>query len=146
MSEFDLIKHHEGLRLLPYECTAGKITIGYGRNLEDKGILLDEAEMMLTHDVYECVVDLKNNFPWFRELSEARMQALVDMRYNLGKMGFRKFKGMIKAIEDGDYRKAAEEMLDSRWANQVGERAHRLADMMANDTESSKALKKRYIL
>lgn len=143
-NEMDLIKRHEGFCNFAYECTAGKLTIGYGRNLDDVGITKDEAEVLLHNDLYECASDLKNNFQWFPYLSEQRMQALVDMRYNLGRAGFRRFKKMIKAFEQMDYATAAKEMLDSHWARQVGERALRLADIIENNVTAGEALKKTY--
>lgn len=123
------IQQHEGLRLKPYKCPADKLTIGYGRNLEDVGITESEAMYMLTHDVQECFKDL-GTFTWFDDLSDNRKVALVDMRYNLGGAGFRKFQNMIAAIKEGDYLKAANEMLDSLWSVQVGQRAMDLALLM----------------
>ena len=56
-----LIKH-EGLRLTPYRCPAGRLTIGIGRNLEDKGITEKEAVMLLKNDIQECIENLKTIF------------------------------------------------------------------------------------
>ena len=56
---------HEGLRLKPYHCPAGKLTIGIGRNLEDKGITEKEAVMLLENDIHECIEDLKTIFQGF---------------------------------------------------------------------------------
>ena len=54
---------HEGLRLKPYRCTAGKLTIGVGRNLEDKGISQQEAYELLENDIRECEVQLLTEIP-----------------------------------------------------------------------------------
>ena len=43
----DMLKRHEGKRRYPYRCTAGKLTIAYGRNLEDKGLSVKEMEYIL---------------------------------------------------------------------------------------------------
>lgn len=125
----ELVRIHEGLRLRPYQCTAGKTTIGYGRNLDDKGISQGEAELMLVADLTECETDLEG-FPWWERLSDNRKAALIDMRFNLGGAGLRQFKAMLVCIALGDYAGAAREMLDSRWARQVGNRADELSKLM----------------
>ena len=122
----ELLKKHEGLRLYPYRCTAGKLTIGWGRNLEDVGISREEADLMLEKDIDECVRDLNNLFSlgWnFLSFSENRQAALINMRYQLGATGFRKFKKMIRAIRDDDWVEAGVQAKDSRWYKQVTARA-----------------------
>jgi len=125
------IKADEGLRLSPYECSAGKLTIGFGRNLEDRGISLDEAEIMLANDIRESISEL-STFPWFSGLSERRQAALVNMHFNIGHARFLGFKRMIAALEIGDYPQAGAELLDSKYAQQVRQRARRLATMLVN--------------
>ncbi|WP_163372863.1 glycoside hydrolase family protein [Endozoicomonas acroporae] len=127
---YDLIKEHEGLRLKPYRCTAGKLTIGYGHNLDDNGITEDQAERMLIEDVANVEKELVRNIPWFAELDIVRQSILIDMAFNLGWPRLSKFKKTLAYIKSGEYNEAAMEMLDSVWANQVGERAIRLAEMM----------------
>ena len=124
---------HEGLKLEPYECTAGKLTIGVGRNIEDIGITEDEARYLLDNDILRVCDELDRNLPWWRDLSDARQRVLVDMVFNLGISRFMQFQNTIAAIESGDYETAAGEMLDSRWANQVGNRAKTLSRMMRED-------------
>ena len=124
---------HEGLKLEPYECTAGKLTIGVGRNIEDIGITEDEARYLLDNDILRVCDELDRNLPWWRDLSDARQRVLVDMVFNLGISRFMQFQNTIAAIESGDYDKAADEMLDSRWADQVGNRAKTLSRMMRED-------------
>jgi lysozyme len=127
---FDRIKAHEGVRLKPYRCTAGKLTIGVGRNLEDVGITEEEAERMLLTDVNRCEVEASKIFSNFRELSEIRQEVLIEMVFNLGAKGLRGFRNMIAKVEQEDFDGAADEMLNSRWAKQVGQRANALADLM----------------
>ena len=126
----DLLIKHEGLKLRPYRCTAGKLTIGVGRNLDDVGISELEAMQMLDHDIDECVHDLAGLFGGWYHLSDTRQAVLVDMRFNLGAGGFRKFKNVIRAVNDSDFCEAAREMLNSRWADQVGQRADELVHLM----------------
>ena len=116
----DMIKQHEGLRLKPYHCTADKLTIGYGRNLEDRGITNDEAEYMLRNDIQLCYQEL-DCFSWFKDLDEPRQYALVDLCFNMGLPVLLKFRKALAAMAEGLYDKAADELLDSKWAKQVGE-------------------------
>ncbi len=120
---------HEGLRLNPYRCPAGKLTIGVGRNLEDKGISMAEALFLLRNDVEEVRTQLER-YPWYTQLDPVRQKVLIDMAFNLGIGGLMQFRKMLAALEAGDYGKTADEMLDSKWARQVGKRAQRLAEMM----------------
>jgi len=120
---------HEGMRLRPYRCTAGKLTIGVGRNLEDKGISHHEALFLLRNDIAEVTAQLEQ-FDWFRALGPVRRKVLIDMCFNLGMAGLLGFQKMIEALERGDYERAADEMVNSRWYGQVGERGRRLERMM----------------
>ncbi len=120
---------HEGMRLKPYRCTAGKLTIGVGRNLEDKGITEDEALYMLRNDIKEITKYLER-YSWYLALGPVRRKVIIDMVFNLGIIGFLGFRRMIAALERGDYEKAADEMVMSRWYQQVGARGKRLERMM----------------
>lgn len=119
----DLIRKHEGLRLLPYLCTSGKITIGYGRNLEDVGITPQEAEIMLVTDLNRCLTDLNRLFPDFLGYPQEVKAVLTDLLFNLGTSRFLTFKKFIEAIRQKDYQRACEEMKDSKWYSQVTNRA-----------------------
>lgn len=125
---------HEGLKLTPYQCTAGKLTIGVGRNIEDLGITEQEAMMLLDNDIERVRHELQSNFSWFTGLTEARKNVLIDMCFNLGISRLKGFKNALAAMESGLWDVAAKEMLSSRWADQVGQRAIRLADAMENDS------------
>lgn len=126
----DLIKKHEGKRLKPYKCTAGKLTIGYGRNLDDKGITEEEAEFMLDNDIKAVISACKETFSWFAFLDNVRQAVVADMVFNLGLAGFLGFKNTIAHIRNKEWDKAADNMLASKWASQVGNRAVELAEMM----------------
>lgn len=123
-------KKHEGLRLKPYECTAGKLTIGYGRNIEDVGISKAEAEQMLASDLEQSEKDARSLIPNFDDIGQARQDALIEMAFNLGRTRLSKFRKMIKAIKERKFIIAEMEALDSRWAKQVGKRAQRLAEQL----------------
>ena len=121
---------HEGLEKKVYRCPAGKLTVGVGRNLEDKGITEEEALFLLRNDIAECEDDLRSIFTEYDALDESRKHVLIDMRFNLGPSRFRKFKKMIAAVKEKEFSRAAEEMKDSNWYRQVGKRAERLFKMM----------------
>lgn len=123
------VKRHEGLRLKVYKCTAGKNTIGYGRNLDDVGISADEAEYLLKHDLENAEIDAQR-FPIYEKLNQVRKDVLIEMVFNLGYSRLSGFKKMFAALERKDYDGAANEMLDSKWARDVGERAKTLAYFM----------------
>jgi len=117
----------EGLRLKPYKCTAGKWTIGVGRNLDAKGISEAEAMLMLDNDIRDAKANVRQLIRTFDLLSDDRKIVLVSMVFQMGKNGVSKFTGMIKAIEMKEFGIAANE---SRWARQTPNRAKRLAEMM----------------
>jgi len=129
----DLLKIHEGYEQYVYTCKAGVATVGYGRNLESRGLTEKEATYLLKNDIEEadnwCTVSL----PYYETLSAARKSVLIDMYVNLGASGLLKFKRMHRALGDSDYHNAAVEMLDSRWATQVGNRAVQLSKIMKEE-------------
>ncbi len=120
-----LLITNEGLRLRPYRDTVGKLTIGIGRNLDDVGITEDEAMYLLENDIKRAIQDLQSIFVNFNDYEPHVQAVLVDMIFNLGKPRFLTFKKFIRAIKDGDLQTAAKEMMDSKWARQVKNRAER---------------------
>ncbi len=125
-----LLIRHEGLRLKPYTCTAGKTTIGVGRNLDDNGITEAEAMAMLDRDIAVTTATLRDEFPWFADLDRTRKDAVISLGFNLGMPRLKGFKKFLAAMEAKDYEMAATEALDSKWATQVGKRAIELAGMI----------------
>ncbi|KKN72271.1 hypothetical protein LCGC14_0412220 [marine sediment metagenome] len=126
----DMIRRHEGYRARPYVCSAGKITIGVGHNLTDKGLPSHIIEELFLLDVTDAIKDAEDCVQNIRFLSEPRQNVIVDMVFNLGKTRFLKFVKFIAAVERNDFQDAAVEMLNSRWYAQVGSRAKRLRQMM----------------
>jgi lysozyme len=127
----DQLIDHEGLELKPYRCTAEKLTIGVGRNIEDRGITEDEARYLLKNDIKIVEDELLEKKPVVAGLDAVRQRVLVDMGFNLGIPTLLKFQNMWTAIEEEDFETAADEAMDSRWAKQVGRRAERLCQAMA---------------
>ena len=125
------LKRHEGLSLSMYKCTSDRWSIGYGLNLE-AGITEKEADMLLTMRVDKVSFELLRKLPTSinSNINEARENVLINMAFNLGVNGLFKFKKMISALEVGDYNEASLQMMDSKWARQVGKRAIELSEQM----------------
>lgn len=126
----DQLIRDEGLRLHPYKDSVGKLTIGVGRNLDDVGISKAEAALLLDNDIADATQRLETAFPWTAALDDARKGVLLNMTFNMGIQGLAGFKNFLAAVQAGDYSSARDHMLDSRWAEQVGPRAQRLAIQM----------------
>ena len=123
----------EGIRFKAYRCTAGVWTIGVGHAKgvgEGDECTEVQALAWLNDDIKDAERDLDVRFPWWRDLSEARQRALVNIAFNIGinrLIGFRRAMG---AMERGDFAEAAAEFLDSKWADQVKGRAQRIAKLI----------------
>lgn len=126
----NLLVQHESYRQFPYTDTTGHLTIGIGRNLSDRGVSATEALSLLDDDIQYFISKLNHLLNFFSQLCESRQLALVDMCFNLGVQGLLQFNQMMLALESGKYDQAADEMLNSKWAQQVGERATTLATIM----------------
>lgn len=135
----EAIKHiltqDEGKRLKPYVDTVGKVSIGIGRNLSDVGISEQECDILFENDLERAIKTFQDNFPALgTQLVDARRLVMICMIFNMGINRFLGFKKLIDAIQRRDYAAAADEMLDSTWAKQVGDRAVRLAQIMNTGT------------
>ena len=127
----DMLTLHEGLELKPYKCTSDKLTIGIGRNIEDIGITEDEARYLLQNDLDRILKEVEH-WAFLEKLDEVRQSVILDMVFNMGVSTFNAntWVKTFAAIQDENWEKAANEMLDSKWAKQVGQRAIRLSQMM----------------
>ena len=110
------LKKHEGLVLKPYKCPVGKLTIGYGHNLEDNGLSQSVCEYILIEDIEEAKRNLYAIFTrdFFNSLSDNQKIALVDMMFNLGISRFLTFKKFILAVKNKDFIKASAEIINSK--------------------------------
>jgi lysozyme len=126
----NLLTNHEAYKQFPYVDTTGHLTIGIGRNLTNRGVSLSEALELLDDDIDYFSQKLLAFLKFYPKLDEIRQMVLLDMCFNLGVQGLLNFTQMMLALEAEDYNRAAQEMLDSRWAEQVGERANMLAQVM----------------
>lgn len=124
------LRKEEGFSQFLYKDNEGYNSIGYGFNLDTVGMYENEAEFILDNRLKLIVAKLFFHFPFFDELNEARQFVLADMGYNLGIEKLLTFHNLLFALQEYNYVNAAQEMLDSKWAQQVGERAVKLADIM----------------
>ena len=139
------IKEEEGLRLRAYRCPAGALTVGYGHNCDASPvngvtrvgdrITYEEAEGIFHDDLHHAIIQVQSALPFVENLSPPRQAVLFDMAFNMGigipeKSGLLSFTNTLRLIEQGDYEKAAQGMLSSKWASQVKRRAEKLASQM----------------
>jgi lysozyme len=139
-----MLKRHEGVRLKPYRCTAGKLTVGAGHNVDAKGLppdiqaYLDEygviteemVEILLDQDIEDAITDCKRLYPAFESFTEPRQDALLDFLFNVGYGTAKTFKTTNGYINAGEWEKASESLLASLYAKQVKGRAKEIAEML----------------
>lgn len=125
-----MLKRHEGFRSKPYLDTVGKLTAGYGRNIEDVGISEDEAELMLSNDIKRASKAIRDNLPWAAGLNDVRRAALIDLCFQLGWLGLSKFVNTLGNMALENWEAAANELLNSRYAKQVPNRAKEISEMI----------------
>lgn len=130
MSLIERLKDHEGYETFPYTDTVGKITIGVGHNLTDNGLPDHIIDLLLDWDIDQARRELDRIHPQWREYTPNRKDALVELVFNMGTPSLLTFKKMWAAIEAEDWAEAAAQLLDSRYAVQVGMRAHVIADQL----------------
>lgn len=130
MTIADQLRRDEGVRAKPYVDTVGKVTIGVGRNLTDNGLSDIEIDILLTNDIAAITSTLSSRLPYFDSLDPVRQAVLVNMGFNIGFEALDNFPNMLAAVAQGRFNDAADEMLDSKWASQVGDRAKRLSMQM----------------
>ena len=126
----DQLRIHEGVEKTVYNDSEGIPTIGVGRNLRDRGLSDDEIDYLLSNDIDIVVDELDKVMPWWKDLDEVRQRVLCDLVFNLGMPRFSGFKKSISYMKQQMWDQAADELLDSKWARQVGRRAQALSEMM----------------
>lgn len=126
------LKIDEDLKLFPYRDSKGLLTIGIGRNIQQRGITEEEAEFLCSNDINDCEASLDAHLPWWRQMSDARQRGLVNLCFNMGWTTLGTFRTMLAALESGDYAFAADDLLQTLYARQVGARAQRIADLFRN--------------
>lgn len=127
-----MLKAHEGVETHCYVDSRGLATIGVGRCIEKGSLGLSESEIefLLSNDIDRVIRSLGAEYQWFTGLDEVRQAAMIDLAFNLGATRLRGFVKALGAMHDGDYERAADEFIDSRWASQVGSRALEITAMI----------------
>ena len=128
----EMLKRHEGVRSHVYLCSAGYETIGVGRNIAESGLGLteDEIDFLLINDITRVKQELTDTYFWFPALNDARQDAMVDICFNLGLTRLRGFVNALEAMSREQFDIAADEFMDSRWSQQVGNRAVEVTEMI----------------
>lgn len=121
------LRRDEGVRNFPYTDTVGKLTIGVGRNLTDVGLSDEEIDILLRADINKVILQLNTKLPWYQNLDPVRQGVVINMAFNMGFRSLEGFPLFLRAMAQGNWDVASDEMLDSLWAKQVGDRAVRLA-------------------
>jgi lysozyme len=124
------LRADEAVRNKLYQDTVGKWTGGVGRNFSDRLMSPGLIQFMLDEDIDLAIDALERNAPWWKWLNDARQNVLLNMVFNMGWPRLSGFKQMLAALQAGRYDMAANEMKDSAWYNQVGDRARRLEKIM----------------
>lgn len=129
----EMLKVHEGVETHAYKCSASKITVGVGRNIDPKGgigLTEDEIDYLLQNDIDRIISELDFQYEWFSDLNSSRQDAMIDISFNLGQTRLRKFEKALTAMSKGDWEEAADEFMDSKWAKQVGHRSKELTNII----------------
>lgn len=129
-----LIMKHEGFRANMYTDSTGHLTIGFGHSLSTGAITQHAGSVILDDDMIWHESHLPTVLPFYNMLSDARKAVLIDMSFNLGLQGLLGFTEMLQALEKGDYDAAADAMLNSKWAQEVKDRAIEDAHIMRMDS------------
>lgn len=119
-----------GQPIVPGSVVKGHPTIGYGRALDVRGVTAAEAAYLLNNDISDVTAQVLKALPWAASLSGPRLGVLINMAFNMGLGGLLGFSNTLAKVQSGDYAGAAQGMLASKWAQQVGARAQRLAKQM----------------
>jgi len=128
-----MLKRHEGVRSHAYKCSENMITVGVGRNLDENGgigLSDDEIEYLLMNDIERCDAELRAAYDWYENLKKPRRDAMINMCFNLGLTRLRGFVKALEAMSREQYDVAADEFMDSRWAEQVGDRAVEVTELI----------------
>ena len=135
------IKHHEGFVDHVYDDSLGIPTIGYGFAIKDLVLEEDLCDEILLRKLQILGRSVMGKFPFFDSLPSDCKSVLMEMCYQLGVTGVSKFKKALKAMDDGDWEKAADEMLDSKWAKQTPRRAKEMSDIIRSLHEEESSTK-----
>ena len=146
------IKFHEGevknandMHVI-YKDHLGYETVGYGHLIletdPENGLQVgtpisdERINELFEEDLAVCTTELDKHLPFWKNLNDVRQRCLIDLTFNLGMPRLRKFVKTLDHIENNRFEEASIELLDSRYAKQVGKRAERIAEMLRNGEDS----------
>lgn len=122
------LKLSEGRKLTPYQDSEGHWTLGFGHKMTNP-ISEEAALLILKDDVLHAIEGLNRRIPSWTTHSSDIQDLLVELAFNLGINGLMTFEKFLIALHRSDYRLAKAELLNSKWAGQVGGRAARMASV-----------------
>lgn len=128
----DMLEKHEGFRQFVYKDSLGIETIGIGRNLKNRGVTRAEALYLLENDIADFTKQLRDRLYWFDSIHEDAQMVLIDMAFNMGISGLLTFHNTLEHIKNENYKAAADDLLQSQYAKQVGQRAIELSEILKN--------------
>ena len=131
----EMIVKHEGQEPRVYKCSNGFDTIGYGFAIKDLFFDKETSDFVLDKKIRGILggisADEDDWDTWFWDKPQAIREVLINMIYQIGFSGVRKFKKTIRYIKEDNFSLAAEEMLDSKWARSDSpNRAKELSDII----------------
>ena len=127
----DDIAREEGWRDRVYLCSAGKETIGFGFLISELNLTKEEGMMILRRYVQEKLDNVSKSQSWFNNLPPKVQDVFINMVFQMGLTGVLRFKKMVSNMKDSNWKAAADEMLDSKWAKKDSPaRAKRLAQIV----------------
>jgi lysozyme len=130
----DDLRKFEGLRLSSYKDTQGFWTVGYGhRCAEGATMTLSAAEKAMSDDIARAEQGARRVFPTFSDHPQHVKNVLVELCFQLGETGMRKFVKFGQAIAAHDYESAAKHLLDSKFHKQTPKRVEELAERLSDE-------------
>ena len=141
--DFDLLKKRlvdfEGLVLKPYHCSQNYLSIGVGRNLDSNGITEEEAMYLLDNDIHKVIEQLDKQWAVWRTFPDAAKYVSIDVAFNMGINTWMSFRKTRAYMEMGEWEEASKELLDSKYAEQVGRRAIFNSEQLASCQKKPKS-------
>ena len=134
----EMLIKNEGMMCNLYKCKSDKHTIGVGRNLTDNGISEEESIYLLKNDIKRVYANLDKHWPVWRSFPYKAQKVCIDLTFNLGINGFMNFRRTRALMEMGMWLQASEELLDSKYTLQVGDRAYRNSAMLSECNQHGK--------
>ena len=126
------LENDERYRQFAYKDSVGKLTVGIGRNLKDKGLSYTESLYLFENDIKDAENQLRNRFYWFDSIDIQAQDVMINMAFNMGLGGLLTFTKALEHMKNENYKLAAEDFMSSKWSGQVGDRAVRLTNILKN--------------